>query len=111
MDPMGPMDPVNVDRVNRANPINPLHIADPVNPINPVDAANPINPVDPVQCACLGDEEGLQLNFPPSVSSDGRLLFWDVRNMSAVVDECELTDGGKDTAKTLGGVSLDMLSL
>merc|ERR1719222_1017119 len=44
-----------------------------------------------------------------SVSSDGRLLFWDIRNMAAVTDECELTDGGKETTKTLGGVSLEWM--
>merc|ERR1719393_24834 len=41
-----------------------------------------------------------------SVSSDGRLLFWDVRNLKEVADECILTDGNKDKPKTLGGVSL-----
>jgi len=44
-----------------------------------------------------------------SVSSDGRLLFWDVRKMSEVVDECVLTDGGKENPKTLGGVSLEWM--
>jgi len=44
-----------------------------------------------------------------SVSSDGRLLFWDVRKMTEIVDECVLTDGGKDEPKTLGGVSLEWL--
>mmetsp|Transcript_17717 Transcript_17717/g.48204 ORF Transcript_17717/g.48204 Transcript_17717/m.48204 type:complete len:583 (-) Transcript_17717:175-1923(-) len=43
-----------------------------------------------------------------SVSSDGRLLFWDVRNMSNYVDECILTDGGSEP-KTLGGVSLEWM--
>lgn len=43
-----------------------------------------------------------------SVSSDGRLLFWDVRNMNEVVDECVLTDGGKEP-KTFGGVSLEWI--
>jgi dynein intermediate chain 2 len=45
-----------------------------------------------------------------SVSSDGRLLFWDVRKMSETTDECVLTDGGaKEDAKTLGGVSLEWM--
>lgn len=44
-----------------------------------------------------------------SVSSDGRLLFWDVRKMTEVQDECILTDGGKDEPKTLGGVSLEWM--
>mmetsp|Transcript_28469 Transcript_28469/g.74446 ORF Transcript_28469/g.74446 Transcript_28469/m.74446 type:complete len:577 (-) Transcript_28469:131-1861(-) len=43
-----------------------------------------------------------------SVSSDGRLLFWDVRKMDEVLDECVLTDGGKE-AKTFGGVSLEWM--
>jgi len=43
-----------------------------------------------------------------SVSSDGRLLFWDVRKMTEIMDECILTDGGKDP-KTLGGVSLEWM--
>jgi len=44
-----------------------------------------------------------------SVSSDGRLLFWDVRKLSEVMDECFLTDGGKDQPKTLGGSSLEWM--
>mmetsp|Transcript_39003 Transcript_39003/g.82935 ORF Transcript_39003/g.82935 Transcript_39003/m.82935 type:complete len:582 (+) Transcript_39003:117-1862(+) len=44
-----------------------------------------------------------------SVSSDGRLLFWDVRNLSEFTDECVLTDGGKDEQKTLGGTSLEWM--
>jgi len=44
-----------------------------------------------------------------SVSSDGRLLFWDVRKLSEAVDECVLTDGAKDDPKTLGGVSLEWM--
>lgn len=44
-----------------------------------------------------------------SVSSDGRLLFWDVRNMNEVVDECVLTDGSKENPKTFGGVSLEWM--
>jgi dynein intermediate chain 2, axonemal len=44
-----------------------------------------------------------------SVSSDGRLLFWDVRKMSEVTDECVLTDGGKDEPKTIGGVALEWM--
>lgn len=45
-----------------------------------------------------------------SVSSDGRLLFWDVRKLTECTDECLLTDGGsKDEAKTLGGVSLEWM--
>eukprot|EP00747_Dinoflagellata_sp_TGD_P086147 gnl/TRDRNA2_/TRDRNA2_163163_c0_seq2.p2 gnl/TRDRNA2_/TRDRNA2_163163_c0~~gnl/TRDRNA2_/TRDRNA2_163163_c0_seq2.p2 ORF type:complete len:573 (+),score=135.62 gnl/TRDRNA2_/TRDRNA2_163163_c0_seq2:78-1796(+) len=44
-----------------------------------------------------------------SVSSDGRLLFWDVRNLSEATDECTLTDGGKEEPMTLGGVSLEWM--
>jgi len=44
-----------------------------------------------------------------SASSDGRLLFWDVRKMTETVDECVLTDGGRDEAKTLGGCSLEWM--
>jgi len=45
-----------------------------------------------------------------SVSSDGRLLFWDVRKMSENTDECVLNDGGsKEEAKTVGGVSLEWM--
>lgn len=44
-----------------------------------------------------------------SVSSDGRLLFWDVRKMTEVHDECTLTDGSKENPKTLGGVALEWM--
>jgi len=45
-----------------------------------------------------------------SVSSDGRLLFWDCRKLDECVDECVLTDGGpKDQEKTLGGCSLEWM--
>jgi len=44
-----------------------------------------------------------------SVSTDGRLLFWDVRKLSETTDECQLTDGGKDKPKTLGGVALEWM--
>jgi len=45
-----------------------------------------------------------------SVSSDGRLLFWDCRKLDEFVDECILTDGGpKDQEKTLGGCSLEWM--
>merc|ERR1712232_400320 len=44
-----------------------------------------------------------------SVSSDGRLLFWDVRKLSETTDQCQLTDGGKDEVKILGGVSLEWM--
>mmetsp|Transcript_45161 Transcript_45161/g.144663 ORF Transcript_45161/g.144663 Transcript_45161/m.144663 type:complete len:571 (-) Transcript_45161:80-1792(-) len=44
-----------------------------------------------------------------SVSSDGRLLFWDVRKLTETTDECVLTDGCKDEPKTLGGVSLEWM--
>jgi dynein intermediate chain 2 len=45
-----------------------------------------------------------------SVSSDGRLLFWDCRKLDEFMDECVLTDGGpKDSEKTLGGVSLEWM--
>lgn len=45
-----------------------------------------------------------------SVSSDGRLLFWDCRKLDEFVDECILTDGGaKGEEKTLGGCSLEWM--
>jgi len=45
-----------------------------------------------------------------SVSSDGRILFWDVRKLDEFVDECVLTDGGqKGEEKTLGGCSLEWM--
>lgn len=44
-----------------------------------------------------------------SVSSDGRLLFWDVRNLSVLSDECVLTDGDKEDPKSSGGVSLEWM--
>merc|ERR1719456_1753535 len=44
-----------------------------------------------------------------SVSSDGRLLFWDTRNLSEVMDSCLLTDGAKDDPKVLGGCSLEWM--
>jgi len=45
-----------------------------------------------------------------SVSSDGRLLFWDCRKLDEFVDECFLTDGGqKGEEKTLGGCSLEWM--
>jgi len=44
-----------------------------------------------------------------SVSSDGRLLFWDVRKLSEVQDECVLNDGNKEHPKTLGGTSLEWM--
>ncbi|CAK0798141.1 unnamed protein product [Prorocentrum cordatum] len=44
-----------------------------------------------------------------SVSSDGRLLFWDVRNLSVTSDECVLTDGDKEDPKSSGGVSLEWM--
>jgi len=44
-----------------------------------------------------------------SVSSDGRLLFWDVKKMSEPLDECVLTDGARDDPKTIGGVSLEWM--
>jgi dynein intermediate chain 2 len=45
-----------------------------------------------------------------SVSSDGRLLFWDCRKLDEFVDECILTDGGpKESEKTLGGCSLEWM--
>lgn len=43
-----------------------------------------------------------------SVSSDGRLLFWDVRKLSEAVDECVITDGAANP-KTQGGVSLEWM--
>lgn len=44
-----------------------------------------------------------------SVSSDGRLLFWDVRNLQNHVDGVTLIDGAKEDPKTLGGVSLEWM--
>lgn len=45
-----------------------------------------------------------------SVSSDGRLLFWDVREMDAPMDTCILNDGGKhENHLSLGGVSLEWM--
>lgn len=45
-----------------------------------------------------------------SVSSDGKLLFWDVRELGAPIDVCILNDGGKgDLCHTLGGVSLEWM--
>jgi len=44
-----------------------------------------------------------------SVSSDGRLLFWDARNLHEVVDTCLLTDGAEDNGKIVGGVSLEWM--
>jgi len=44
-----------------------------------------------------------------SVSSDGRLLFWDVRKLTETMDECVLNNGDKDKPKTLGGVSLEWM--
>eukprot|EP00746_Dinoflagellata_sp_MGD_P124570 gnl/MRDRNA2_/MRDRNA2_59169_c0_seq1.p1 gnl/MRDRNA2_/MRDRNA2_59169_c0~~gnl/MRDRNA2_/MRDRNA2_59169_c0_seq1.p1 ORF type:complete len:574 (-),score=112.18 gnl/MRDRNA2_/MRDRNA2_59169_c0_seq1:23-1744(-) len=44
-----------------------------------------------------------------TVSSDGQLLFWDVRDMAEPIDSCILTDGAKDDPKTLGGVSLEWM--
>jgi len=43
-----------------------------------------------------------------SVSSDGRLLFWDVRKLNETVDECVLVDGAANS-KTQGGVSLEWM--
>jgi dynein intermediate chain 2 len=44
-----------------------------------------------------------------SVSSDGRLLFWDIRKFE-VMDECKLTNGGNAAnEKILGGVSLEWM--
>lgn len=44
-----------------------------------------------------------------SVSSDGRLLFWDVRNLKETTDGVFLTSGAKEDPKTLGGVSLEWM--
>merc|ERR1719478_2127373 len=44
-----------------------------------------------------------------TVSSDGQLLFWDVRDLAQPIDSCILTDGAKDDPKTLGGVSLEWM--
>jgi len=62
---------------------------------------------DPVYDVCwLQSKIGTEC---ASVSSDGRLLFWDVRKLTEVVDECTLTDGGKEDPKTLGGVYLEWM--
>lgn len=44
-----------------------------------------------------------------TVSSDGRLMIWDVRDMSAPRDSVWITDGSRDNAKVLGGVSLEWM--
>jgi dynein intermediate chain 2 len=44
-----------------------------------------------------------------SVSSDGRLLFWDVAMMNQTIDSCVLTDGAKEEPKNVGGVSLEWM--
>lgn len=44
-----------------------------------------------------------------SVSSDGRLLFWDVRELETPMDSCVMTDGAKENPKVLGGVSLEWM--
>lgn len=44
-----------------------------------------------------------------TVSSDGRLMMWDVRDMSAPRDQVWLTDGAKDNPRILGGVSLEWM--
>lgn len=44
-----------------------------------------------------------------SVSSDGRLMTWDVRDMSAPTEAVVLTDGAKENPKTLGAVSLEWM--
>jgi dynein intermediate chain 2 len=44
-----------------------------------------------------------------TVSSDGQLLFWDVRDLTEPIDSCILTDGQKEDPKTLGGVSLEWM--
>ena len=40
---------------------------------------------------------------------DGQLLFWDVRDMTTPMDSCILTDGNKESPKTLGGVCLEWM--
>uniref|UniRef100_A0A0G4FR99 Dynein intermediate chain n=1 Tax=Chromera velia CCMP2878 TaxID=1169474 RepID=A0A0G4FR99_9ALVE len=43
-----------------------------------------------------------------SVSTDGRVLWWDTRmSLQEPIDECELTDGNKENPMMLGGVSLE----
>eukprot|EP00746_Dinoflagellata_sp_MGD_P124571 gnl/MRDRNA2_/MRDRNA2_59169_c0_seq2.p1 gnl/MRDRNA2_/MRDRNA2_59169_c0~~gnl/MRDRNA2_/MRDRNA2_59169_c0_seq2.p1 ORF type:complete len:574 (-),score=114.24 gnl/MRDRNA2_/MRDRNA2_59169_c0_seq2:23-1744(-) len=44
-----------------------------------------------------------------TVSTDGQLLFWDVRDLGEPIDSCILTDGSKEDPKTLGGVSLEWM--
>jgi dynein intermediate chain 2 len=44
-----------------------------------------------------------------SVSSDGRLLFWDVRKLDEVCDEAVITDGGRPTEKVLGACALEWM--
>jgi len=44
-----------------------------------------------------------------SVSSDGRLVFWDVKKLSEPLDECDLTDGSREAPKTIGGCSLEWM--
>jgi len=62
---------------------------------------------DPVyDVAWLGGKTGTEC---VSVSSDGRLLYWDVRKLDEFQDECVLNDGNRDEPKTLGGVSLEFM--
>mmetsp|Transcript_1257 Transcript_1257/g.2798 ORF Transcript_1257/g.2798 Transcript_1257/m.2798 type:complete len:574 (-) Transcript_1257:687-2408(-) len=61
---------------------------------------------DPVYDLCwLQSKTGTEA---VSVSSDGRLMLWDVKEMDAPRDTCLLTDGAKN-AKTLGAVSLEWM--
>mmetsp|Transcript_119494 Transcript_119494/g.343260 ORF Transcript_119494/g.343260 Transcript_119494/m.343260 type:complete len:563 (-) Transcript_119494:118-1806(-) len=62
---------------------------------------------DPVyDVSWLGGKTGTEC---VSVSSDGRLLFWDTRKFNEFTDECVLNDGNRDEPKTLGGVSLEWM--
>jgi dynein intermediate chain 2 len=63
---------------------------------------------DPVyDCVWINSKTGQDC---ATVSSDGRLLFWDVRKLDEFVDECVLNDGGpKGEENTLGGCSLEWM--
>lgn len=42
-----------------------------------------------------------------TVSTDGQVLWWDTRNLSAPTDRCELTNGDKEKPMMMGGCSLE----
>jgi len=42
-----------------------------------------------------------------TVSSDAKVLWWDIRNLKEPTDKCVLTNGDKDAPKNLGGTSIE----